>query len=68
MLGSIWEEDRLVLDEFIHLGVVLSASVEWREADNHLIGEYSKSPPVNREGMTLFLEYFRSQVLGSAAE
>ena len=68
VLGGIWEEDRLVLDQLVHLRVILRASVEWWEADNHLIGQDAEGPPIDWECVALLLEDLRCQVLGSTAE
>lgn len=62
------EEDWLILDQLVHLLIVLTTSIEWRESDNHLISQNAEGPPIDGEGVTLLLEDFRSQVFGRTAE
>jgi hypothetical protein len=64
----VWEVDGLLPDELVHLQVVIAASVEGREADDHFVGQDAESPPVDGEAVTLLIEDLGSQVLGSAAE
>lgn len=45
----VWEVHRLLLDQLVHLRIILGASVEGREADDHLVGEDSEGPPIDRE-------------------
>lgn len=62
------EEDWLVLDQLVHLLIVLTASIEWRESNDHLISQNAEGPPIDGEGVALLLEDFRSQVFGRTAE
>ena len=50
----VGEVDRLGLDELVHLLVVVVTCIERREAHNHLVGEDTDGPPVDRERVTLF--------------
>jgi hypothetical protein len=49
MTLRIWEVDWLSLYQLVHFFVVVIASIEGREADNHLVGENSDRPPINWE-------------------
>lgn len=39
-----------------------------QKTDHHLVQQHSKGPPVNGLGVSLTLEQFRGDVLGSTAE
>ena len=49
MFLGIGEEYWLRLYQFIHLIVVGTARVEWRETNYHLICQNTESPPINSE-------------------
>lgn len=54
MALRVREVDGLGLDQLVHLLVIVVASVEGREANNHLVGKNSDGPPINRERVTFF--------------
>ena len=54
MLLSIWEKHWFSFNEIIHLLVIGTTSVKWWETNNHFICQYTESPPINWESMTLF--------------
>ena len=58
----------LRLNELVHLRVVAIACVEWRESNNHLVGQDTERPPVNRERVSLFDKNFRRQVVWCPAK
>lgn len=64
----IWEVDRLLLDQLVHFGIILRASVEGRETNDHLVCQNSESPPIDREGVTTFNQNLGRQVIGRATE
>lgn len=51
----IWEINWLLSNQLVHLKVVVASSVEGWEANNHLISENTKSPPVNWESMSFLV-------------
>ena len=67
---SLWirEVNRLFLDQIVHFVVVIAASIEGRETDNHLISEDTQSPPVYRETVSFLVQNFRGEILRSTAE
>ena len=62
------EVDGLLLDQLVHFGIILRARVERREPYNHLVGQNSQRPPVDRERMPTLYQNLWSQVVGRAAE
>lgn len=68
MLLSIREEHWLCLDKVIHLLIVWRPSVEWWETNDHLVGQNSEGPPIDREGVTFLIENLRSKVFRGTAE
>lgn len=68
MLLGIWEVHWLALNKFVHLVVVRLTRIEWWEADNHLISENTKSPPIYLEGMTLFFKNLRGKIFRCTTE
>jgi hypothetical protein len=49
MTLRIWEINWLSFNQLVHFFVVVIASIEGRETDNHLVGENSDRPPINWE-------------------
>ena len=68
MTLRIREVDGLRLYKLVHLLVVVVASVERREANNHFVGKNSDGPPVYWERVTFLGENFRSKVIRGTAE
>ena len=68
MLRSIREVHRLRLDKLVHLGVTRLARVEWRESNNHFVGQDAEGPPVDGVRVADLLQDFRSEILRSTAE
>lgn len=66
--GGIGEIDWLLLYQLVHLQIVAISGVEGREADDHLVGQDTKSPPVNGEGVALLVEDLGGKILWGAAE
>lgn len=64
----VGEVDRLLLDQLVHLRIILRACVEGWEAHDHLVSENAERPPINREGVTTFDEDLRSQIVWCTAE
>ena len=64
----VGEVDGLFLDQLEHLVVVRLASVEGWEAHDHFVSQDSQRPPIDREGVTAFDQYFWRQVVGRATE
>lgn len=50
----VGEVDRFGLNKLVHLFVVVVSCIERWEAHNHLVGEDTDGPPVDRERVTLF--------------
>jgi hypothetical protein len=68
MLLGIGEVYWLRFDQFIHLVVIRLTSVEWGEAYNHFVGQDTKSPPIDWEGVTFLVKNFWSQIFWGTAE
>ena len=64
----VWEVHGFLLDQLVHLRIILGASVEGREADDHLVREDAKGPPIDGEGVTALDKDLRCQVVGRSAE
>ncbi len=64
----IWEVYWLLSDEFVHFEIIIASSVKGRKSNDHLVGQNTKSPPIDWETMTFFIEDFRSKIFGSSAE
>lgn len=64
----VWEINRLFLNQFVHFWVVVVSSIKRRESYDHFVGQNSDSPPVYRECVTLFMQYFRCKVVWCAAK
>lgn len=64
----IWEIDWLLLDQFIHLKVIIATSIEGRESNNHFVGQDSESPPIYWEAVSFLVENFRCQIFWGTAE
>jgi hypothetical protein len=56
MLVLIWPSDWSMLDEVIHLVLVLI--VEWWNADDHFVHKNSESPPIQCVVMTTSSDHF----------
>lgn len=65
---TVREVDGLLFNQLVHFGVILGASVEGREANDHLVSEDSEGPPVDWEGVAAFHQDLRCQVVRSSAE
>ena len=50
----VGEVDSLLLNQLVHLRVILCASIEGRESDNHFVGQNAQCPPINWEGVAAF--------------
>ena len=64
----VWEVHCLLFDQLVHFGIILRARVERREPYNHLVGQNSQRPPVDRERMPTLYQNLWSQVVRRAAE
>ena len=51
----VWEVNRFLFDQLVHFRVIVVSRIEGRESNNHLIGQDSNSPPIHREGVSLFV-------------
>ena len=68
MLLGVREKYRLRFDQVVHFLVIVAASVERWESNNHLICQYSESPPVDGEAVAPLFEDLGCQVFWSTTE
>jgi len=68
MALRVWEVDWLLLDQLVHLRVVVVARVEGREAHDHLVGQDTHGPPVHWEGVSFFVQDLWRQVVWRSTE
>ena len=67
---TLWvgEVHSLLLNELVHFRIILGSGVERRETDDHLVGQDTKSPPIDWEGVTTLNEDFRGEIVRSSTE
>ena len=76
-ISCLWGEARQDLDILLRdlaqdlvagLVALHGSLLEWIKTTDHLVCEHTKTPPIDSEAVTVSLDHFRGQVLGSSTE